>query len=259
MLKFNNKVLHINDKWLNPNGVSPVPPGPEPKPKGILRVRTLNGMLPQLNPNRSGKFYIVQVSDDVYDICPVESSTNYKYSWGGLFDLGAGVDNPSITEIIYGYASEDYHYNKESSLTRMCYRCVNLTKVSELYISTTWPVGARNGMRYMFYNCTSLTEVGGWLPFWNAEDLSYMFYNCTSLKYIPDYINGLYYALYLNKTFYNCVNVESGIYNFYSLHTTSRHWNNYSEPLQYDQTFYNCGINTVTGAYELSQIPDAWK
>lgn len=28
MLKFNNKVLHINYKWLNPNGVSPVPPEP---------------------------------------------------------------------------------------------------------------------------------------------------------------------------------------------------------------------------------------
>ena len=28
MLKFNNKVLHINDKWLNPNGA------PEPPPSG---------------------------------------------------------------------------------------------------------------------------------------------------------------------------------------------------------------------------------
>lgn len=31
MLKFNNKVLKILDKWLNPNGVSPVPPEPSGK------------------------------------------------------------------------------------------------------------------------------------------------------------------------------------------------------------------------------------
>ena len=30
-------------------------------------------------------------------------------------------------------------------------------------------------------------------------------------------------------------------------------------PTQYSQAFWNCGIDTVTGAAELAQIPNDWK
>lgn len=41
MLKFNNKVLKILDKWLNPNGVSPIPPGPDPEEQPLTPTAEL--------------------------------------------------------------------------------------------------------------------------------------------------------------------------------------------------------------------------
>ena len=57
MLKFNNKVLHINDKWLNPT-VSPEPPGPS---FDSVTIGTQTWMTKNLNiDDGQGGVYIVE-------------------------------------------------------------------------------------------------------------------------------------------------------------------------------------------------------
>jgi len=56
------------------------------------------------------------------------------------------------------------------------------------------------------------------------------------------------------KTFYGCVNVESGALALYQQASTQT-----NPPTNNYQTFTNCGSNTVTGVAELAQIPSSWK
>ena len=75
------------------------------------------------------------------------------------------------------------------------------------------------------------------------------FNHCEKLRYIPAFnFSSLGDARY---TFNDCYSVESGILDMY---------NSLKDRVtQHTETFYNCGINTVTGAAELAQIPDDWK
>ena len=78
-----------------------------------------------------------------------------------------------------------------------------------------------------------------------------MFSHCTSLVDIPQFENlGVGNC---QEMFAECGNVESGILDCYS---------SLSQPtpvVSHYQCFMNCGINTLTGAAELAQIPSDWK
>lgn len=60
-------------------------------------------------------------------------------------------------------------------------------------------------------------------------------------------------VIVMQDTFYNCINVESGILALYQQVSTQSNIPYHSE------AFYNCGSNTETGRAELAQLPSDWK
>lgn len=102
----------------------------------------------------------------------------------------------------------------------------------------------------MFDGCTSLEYV----PNYNMNACSmasYMFRNCTSLKNVPMLIcPNLVNAL---SMFANCRKVEGGALDFYNYLSTKT-----TSVTIYSGCFSNCGVDTVTGAAELAQIPSSW-
>ena len=83
----------------------------------------------------------------------------------------------------------------------------------------------------------------------DVTDTRQMFHMCESLKSIPLY--DVSNVLKADEMFYKCVNVESGALDMYNelVHNAYFH----------TDTFKDCGINTITGAAELAQIPSDWK
>lgn len=138
-------------------------------------------------------------------------------------------------------------YDVYKSGTNFTYFLYNSTNVIEVLVANT--TGVTN-MQGMFDSCTSLTSI----PLFDtssATSVQAMFYGCTSLTSVPLFDTSN--ATFMQAMLYNCTNVETGalaLYQQASTQTTIPTHNN---------TFYNCGINTVTGAAELAQIPDDWK
>jgi len=102
----------------------------------------------------------------------------------------------------------------------------------------------------MFALCDAITEV----PLFDttkAESAFDMFINCTALTYIPAF--NMPNVTIVDRICYNCYNVQYGALALYNQFASME------EPPAHDTPFRNCGINTVTGAAELAQIPDDWK
>ena len=103
-------------------------------------------------------------------------------------------------------------------------------------------------IRSIFDWCDALETV----PRFNFSSVTFAlgaFNHCEKLRNIPAFnFASLGDASY---TFNGCYSVESGILDMY---------NSLKDRVtQHSETFNNCGINTVTGAAELAQIPDDWK
>lgn len=132
------------------------------------------------------------------------------------------------------------------SLMRAFYGCRSITTIPLFDTSNCLNTGS------MFQGCTSLTSV----PLFDTSSVTYMgymFQGCTSLTSIPLFDTSRCYSMV--NAFYDCTNVQSGALALYrqASSQTSQIVTNH------DSTFHNCGINTVTGAAELAQIPDDWK
>jgi len=127
----------------------------------------------------------------------------------------------------------------------------NCTSLEEITLNNT---GNIVNFAYMFSGCTSLKTV-------NAIDITKansgngctrMFQGCIALTIIPTFISTGSIALSVYYMFEGCVNVASGMLDFY---------NRYSGRVTSNDVhaFNNCGTNTETGLAELAQIPDNWK
>lgn len=125
------------------------------------------------------------------------------------------------------------------------------TSLEEITLNNT---GNITNFGYMFSGCTSLKTV-------NAIDItkadsrngcSNMFQDCTALTKIPSFISTGSIALSVYYMFKNCINVASGMLDFYNRYRRRVISNNV-------YAFNNCGTNTETGLAELAQIPDNWK
>lgn len=108
-------------------------------------------------------------------------------------------------------------------------------------------------MGYLFDECYSITEAPA-LSTANVTNMEFMFHSCIELRHVPLLnVNSLENFAY---AFYNCPKVESGalaMYNAASQKIPA------ADTSKYECAFTNCGIDTVTGAAELAQIPDSWK
>ena len=171
----------------------------------------------------------------------------------------------------YCYALTDFDVNfikPLQSLDYMFFHCEALVHAPVLDTS------AATSMTYMFRFCTSLKDVPAYdmsnsprteFMFSDCTSLEYapafdtsalksfraMFMECTSLKRVPLYDTSS--ALNMNSAFYNCTNVEGGALALYQQASSQA-----TPPTTHEYCFGNCGINTVTGAAELSQIPSDW-
>ena len=106
-------------------------------------------------------------------------------------------------------------------------------------------------MKQLFINCGTITNVS-LFDTSNVVNMETMFQNCTSLINIPLFDTSK--VTNMNLMLYNCSNIKSGSLALYKQASSQVY-----PPSNHMKTFYNCGKNTITGAEELSQIPNDWK
>ena len=170
------------------------------------------------------------------------SNRNFEYAFYGCDSLeSVNITHRTIRD---GYTvSTDYAFSG----------CVNLERVHfETTGSAEFPyVYSFYSTSYMFEGCSKLSDIT-LLSLKNTMTATSMFIDCASLRTIPVMETQNMEAI--SSMFSGCVNVESGIYNLYVQLSTQA-----DPPDTHSYTFANCGINTVTGAAELAQIPSDWK
>lgn len=140
-----------------------------------------------------------------------------------------------------------FNFKKATASIATFLQCTKLTTVNNISLNSV-TTGA--GLQQFFDGCTNLENVGTiYAP--NVRQMHYMFRGCVGLKSIPS-INCDNVTNTMDL-FSGCRNVESGILDFYNYLSTKD-----VAVTTYSGTFNNCGIDTVTGAAELAQIPSSW-
>lgn len=122
---------------------------------------------------------------------------------------------------------------------------------SSLESITLINAGSVTDMNHICQSCTSLTEISI-DDTSHVQDMFYAFHTCSALRHIP--LFNLASATDTRIMFAECRNVESGALALYQ--QTSSQTN---PPAEHSAMFLNCGVDTVTGAAELAQIPNEWK
>lgn len=105
---------------------------------------------------------------------------------------------------------------------------------------------------HMFEMAFFLVEIPWTMDLSNVWLMDNMFNECHSLKTIPQ-ITLTNSVSNVDRAFYYCPKVESGLLSFYNSASQS------TGLLHHDSTFTDCGVDTTTGAAELAQIPSDWK
>ena len=123
--------------------------------------------------------------------------------------------------------------------------CKSLVTIPQFNTSNVTDMG------YMFNDCDDL-EIVPLLDTSKVSGMNAMFSDCISLKNIPLFNTSS--VIYMDSTFNNCTKVESGALTLYNQVSSQS-----VPPVNHYYTFRNCGLDTVTGAAELAQIPSDWK
>jgi len=272
MLKFNNKVLKIHDKWLYP----PDPYNPLRLPPYTVRVRT-DGNLPIKGSWTSYETAtLVPGTSDVYDVYKRGTSFDLllRDSTNVIEVLGANTSNVRnmVSMFMNCTALQSVALFDTSNVTDMYYMFRECTSLTTVPLFDTSKVTTMNDM---FRNCSSLTTVPLFntskvtnmadmfnscstlqsiplLDTSNVTTMSGMFFRCTSLTYIPLFNTSK--VTDMNNTFNICSNVEGGALALYQQASTQA-----NPPTAHSRTFNRCGENTTTGSAELTQIPSDWK
>ena len=278
MIKFGDAVLKDGNKWLT-DQLPPDPYNPLNLPPNTVRVRTSDGEPPIIREGNQAAYEtatLVEGTSDVYDVYKSGRSFAYLLDSSTNVIEVLGANTTGITDMHYMFyrcaitSLPLFDTSRVTSMECMVGSCTSLTTVPLFDTSmvthmntmfrgctslTTVPLFDTSSVKYMdhmFQRCSSLTTV----PLFDTSSVTtmhYMFEDCSSLTYIPLF-NTSNVKLYIQRMFYRCYNVESGalaLYQQVSAQDTSM--------LNHSATFYNCGVNTVTGAAELAQIPSGWK
>jgi surface protein len=219
MLKFNNKVLKVNDKWLNVGEA----PSPSLSPYTI-RLRYNDGIVPSFYKGTG-----VQVSQEpnIWDLTYVNSD------WSSLLN-----SHTNLLEVLGA---------NTTGITNMQGTFVNCASLISVPLFDTSNV---TDMYFMFSGCESLQTV----PLFNTSNVTnmgYMFNGCTSLTLIP--LFDTVKVTYVELMFIGCIMVQSGALALYQQLSSIK-----PSPPHYG-TFRECGSYTATGSVELAQIPSDWK
>ena len=178
---------------------------------------------------------LVDADENIWDI--YVSSNNW--SWLFYIDLTSmSYQNPYLLKVIAANTTG------VTSMWCMFEGCINLTSVPWMDTSSVTSMG------FMFCRCPKLTTIP-LLDTRSVTNMKDMFAGCTNLTTIPLLDTRL--VTHMNGMFNGCYRVESGALALYQQASTQA-----NPPTYHTDTFKNCGVNTVTGAAELAQIPASW-
>lgn len=282
MLKFNNRTLTYNSRWLNGDEI------PINLPANTVRLRYIDGITPTAYHEFPGTT-LTQISSipNIWDI--THWDPQYPGEWHYLFD---GYPYGATTGYGYGYGLLEVMAANVSNITNMTGafgNCFDLYKVCNLNTSKCTDFSSMfNGCRklvsvgtintskasitdWMFNGCENLIELPS-INLSQIESMAGMFVGCPKLSVIPNITLPAY--TYANRgkiedchqLFDGCYNISSGALDLYNRLTHTYYLSGQTcclvilkDKLAHQYCFRNCGRDTVTGAAELAQIPSDWK
>lgn len=224
ILTFNGKIATGGVRWITRTSSTPDPYNPLGLLEYTIRLEFNPGVIPRVG---SGWLDRVSSNPNIWDL-------RYEYTdWNSLL-----VCQTDLIKVLGANTS------LISNMVNMFQGCTSLTSVA---LFDTRHVGS---MRGMFQGCSSLTAV----PLFDTgsvQNMEFMCGNCTSLITVP--LLDTSSARDMGYMFQSCVRVESGALALYQQASSQ------SNPVQdYNSCFEFCGIETLTGAAELAQIPTSW-
>lgn len=221
-------------------------------PPFTVRVRTNDGQPPIKNEAYYTSATLVPGTSDVYDVYKdsIYFTDMLKGCTNVIEVLGANTANVVSMSNMFYYCTHLttvalFDTSKVTDLECMFYQCTRLTTVPLFDTSSAIDTNR------MFAECAFLTTV----PLFdtsNVTNMERMFYACSSLTTIP--LFNTYNVTNMMFTFYQCTRVETGALALYQQASSQA-----NPPIFHEATFRNCGVNTVTGAAELEQIPNGWR
>jgi surface protein len=222
ILKSGGNIMQYGNYALDFQGGDPY--NPLNLPPFTIRCKFAPGYTPTAGDSQT----LVDAEENIWDI--YKNSTD----WMALFQ-----SNKSLLNVLGANSTG------VTNMRNMFSKCSALTS---LVIFDTSSV---TNMIFMFNSCSSLTTV----PLFNTRsctNMNYMFNYCSAFEEIPLFdtssVSNMIY------TFFECFNVRSGALALYQQAS-----NQAIPPTHHTGTFESCGINTITGAAELAQIPADWK
>lgn len=206
--------------------------------------------LPPAPPERS----FVMTFVDGFDL-----STKLTYGYDSMTQVSVSPNVWNITLSSGGYMSQFSSWTTDTNLIHVV---ANLQGLGSSVVSLFYAQrGLKEAVVYIgtditdihsgFSACNVLekiTLVGGG----NVTDYSFLCSGCSSLKKVPSVDTSS--ATDVSSMFSNCTAVESGALSLYQQLSSQA-----TPPSSYSACFLDCGIDTVTGAAELAQIPSDWK
>ena len=189
----------------------------------------------------------------------VDLSTKLTYGYDSMTQVSVSPNVWNVTLSSGGYMSQFSSWAATSDLISVVANLQGLG--SSLTAMFTAQLGLKEAVIYIGTDVTDLTAffagsrglekltlVGGG----NVTNYSSLCSSCESLKKVPSVNTSS--ATNVMDMFGNCHAVESGALALYQQMSSQA-----TPPATHDACFRDCGINTVTGAAELAQIPTDWK
>lgn len=242
--------MHVLKNWYNGHRLVRYVSIIEPIPAKAIRIRTSDGQSPvKATYTRYDRYEKVDGYDDVYDVFTDYSSWDYILAGCSNLQEVLGSNPTGITSCYAPFGNSSLVTVTSFDIgtvaaQRIFDQCSNLISVA-LFDTSSITDGAS-----MFDTCTSLISVP-LFDFSNVTNTQNMFRDCAALSYIPAFV--LSSVSNCRDMFNGCRNVQSGALAVYNQLVET-----VTTPFMYAGTFKNCGIDTVTGAAELAQIPQDW-
>ena len=230
MLKFNNKVLNYNSRWLG----EVVDLNPLNLPRRTIRV--------QLRP---GTTWIYETSVTMPETPITDGLATIETVDAVNLIYDVYYDDPIWYRLLYGQPVKRVLGGNTTEVTSM-EGTFGYTNIEESVLFDTSNVTNLSGA---FSYCHFVE-----FPMFNTHNVTEFDSLCDqgwNLKHVP--LLDTSSAVNVDFMFTDCFNVESGalaLYNQLSAQGTVT---------SHEGTFHNCGKDTVTGAAEYEQIPWDWK
>ena len=245
MIGYNGSVLHVSGNWLNEVDYNPLN-----LPPYTLRIEFSPGTDPRFDPyTKVHSWTQVSASPNVWDM------TYHNPDWSNMFYASPstaikvlGGNTSGVTNMVNMFSRSSFteialfDTRGITSMEGMFEFCHDLTTIPRFNTSSV------TNFSHAFMG-TAITEIP-LMDTSHVTNFEYAFDECESLIHVP--LLNTSSALYVTAMFNGCGAVESGALALYNQMSSQ------ANPPSHSHCFSGCGINTVTGAAELAQIPQSW-